>query len=671
MENIPSKPQIYADTIGRKNSFQKKGNSLLKLIFCLLILIFSYQVSFSQTNPKAEKEFKKALNYLDKKRNDKAIEYLNKALAIDNNYPDALICMAEIYYNQSQELDSVKLLAFPYYKKLVEVSPDYDINAHVRLGECYLFEYDTEKAKYHFNYAISKYKAPKDQKRIDLAKRKLEQVSFMEYALKNPVEFKPKNMGKSINTNYDEYLPTLTADEQTFIFTRLIPDTSDFGLRVQMVEDFFETNKIEDKWEEAQKMPSPFNSLENEGALSISPDGRVAYFTRCNARDGFGSCDLYYSEKIGRRWTEPKNMGAMVNSSAWDSQPTIASDGRTLFFVSNRRGGKGKNDIWYTYKQDNGKWKKPVNLDSIINTEGDEMYPFIHPSNTTLYFSSDYHAGMGGMDIFYSNIVNGRFTPPQNIGYPVNTSANETSFIVSPSGKKAIFSAQLKDGFGGKDLYEFDLYQKAQPTPVVYMKGRAYDKLTRKPLEVNFEVKDINKNLLRASSVSDPKTGEYLVVLPLGVEYALNAWAEGYLFYSENFQLSDINQTNAYNKDIFLTPIQEGESVVLNNIFFKTNSAELESRSITELNTLLELLTKNASIRIEISGHTDNVGTPQYNIDLSTKRANSVKDYLVSKGIAQDRLTAIGYGQTMPIADNTTEEGRAKNRRTEFKIIKK
>lgn len=310
-------------------------------------------------------------------------------------------------------------------------------------------------------------------------------------------------------------------------------------------------------------------------------------------------------------------------------------------------------------------------MDSTINTPGNEMYPFIHPSNTTLYFSSDYHLGMGGFDIFYANIENGHFVFPQNIGYPVNTSANETSFIVSPSGKKAIFSTFLNDGFGAKELYEFDLYEKAQPTPIVYMKGRTFDRNTNLPLAVNFEVKDINRNLLIASSISDPKTGEYLVVLPLGADYALSVWAEGYLFYSENFNLIDVNKSNSYKKDIYLNPIVEGQTVVLNNIFFENNSAELLPSSQSELNTLFELLSSNKNIRIEISGHTDNVGKQDYNLELSTKRANSVKSYLESKGIESNRLESKGYGQTRPIADNQNEEGKARNRRTEFKIIMK
>ncbi|MDD4685607.1 MAG: OmpA family protein [Bacteroidales bacterium] len=663
MENIVAKSQIHGNTLTSLNKVLR--------MFLIIISLFLTQNLFAQNNPKAEKEFKKALDYLNKGKEDKAIESLNKVFSIAPDYPDALLCMAEIYYNKSNEFDTNRLKAFPYYKRFVELHPSFDITAHYRVGEFYLLEYNTEKAKQHFNYALSNYKTPKDQEKIDKTKRKLEQIAFIEYSLKNPVEFEPRNMGENINTLYDEYLPTLTADEQTFIFTRLIPDTVDFGLKILMVEDFFQTNKVNGKWEMAEKMPTPFNSLENEGALSISPDGRTAYFTRCNARDGYGSCDLYYSERIGQRWTEPKNMGQTVNSSAWDSQPTIASDGRTLFFVSNRRGGKGKNDIWYTYKKDNDKWTKPINLDSTINTPGNDMYPFIHPSNTSLYFSSDYHLGMGGFDIFYSNIVDGKFTPAQNIGYPINTSSDETSFIVSPSGKKAIFSTSLKDSKGGKDLYEFDLYEKAQPTPVVYMKGKTFDKFTSKPLAVNFEVKDINKNSLIASSSSDPQTGEYLVVLPLGATYALNAWADGYLFYSENFKLNDISKSNSYQKDIFLIPIIEGESVVLNNIFFETNTFSLLPSSQSELNTLLELLQKNKNIVIEISGHTDNVGSQEYNLELSTKRANSVKTYLEEMGIEAIRLKSKGFGQTKPIAGNETEEGRAKNRRTEFKIIKK
>lgn len=663
MENIVAKSQIHGNTLTSLNKVLR--------IFLIIISLFLTQNLFAQNNPKAEKEFKKALDYLNKGKEDKAIESLNKVFSIAPDYPDALLCMAEIYYNKSNEFDTNRLKAFPYYKRFVELHPSFDITAHYRVGEFYLLEYNTEKAKQHFNYALSNYKTPKDQEKIDKTKRKLEQIAFIEYSLKNPVEFEPRNMGENINTLYDEYLPTLTADEQTFIFTRLIPDTVDFGLKILMVEDFFQTNKVNGKWEMAEKMPTPFNSLENEGALSISPDGRTAYFTRCNARDGYGSCDLYYSERIGQRWTEPKNMGQTVNSSAWDSQPTIASDGRTLFFVSNRRGGKGKNDIWYTYKKDNDKWTKPINLDSTINTPGNDMYPFIHPSNTSLYFSSDYHLGMGGFDIFYSNIVDGKFTPAQNIGYPINTSSDETSFIVSPSGKKAIFSTSLKDSKGGKDLYEFDLYEKAQPIPVVYMKGKTFDKFTSKPLAVNFEVKDINKNSLIASSSSDPQTGEYLVVLPLGATYALNAWADGYLFYSENFKLNDISKSNSYQKDIFLIPIIEGESVVLNNIFFETNTFSLLPSSQSELNTLLELLQKNKNIVIEISGHTDNVGSQEYNLELSKKRANSVKTYLEEMGIEAIRLKSKGFGQTKPIAGNETEEGRAKNRRTEFKIIKK
>ncbi|MDR0971559.1 MAG: OmpA family protein [Bacteroidales bacterium] len=659
MENIFTKPQVYANT--------------LKYVFIIILFSFFSFFSttiFAQENKKAKKAFEKAKELIWKNNDKKAAEQLNKALLLDSNYVDAMIFLAEIYYNNSREEDTTRRKAFQLYERAISLDYNCDNKAHLRLGEYFLYLYNTKKAKEHTLYALSKFKEPKDKKNISIAKRRLEQIIVMDSLLSNPVLYNPENMGENINSIYDEYFPTLTADEQTLILTRLVPDTTDFGLTITMVEDFFQSNKEGDYWQSAQKMPPPFNSLENEGALSISPDGKVAYFARCNAKDGYGSCDLYYSEKVGNIWSKPKNMGPIINSSSWDSQPSIASDGRSLFFVSSRRGGKGGNDIWYSYKKDDGSWGKPISLDTTINTIGDEMYPFIHPSNTTLYFSSNYHLGMGGMDIFYSNIIDGKFTPAKNIGYPINTSSNETSFIVSPLGDRALFSTEIPGGYGGKDIYQFPLYKEAQPKAVAYMKGRIFDKITNNPIGVKFEIRNINNNRLVSATSSDSVTGNYLVILPLEENYALSATKKGYLFYSENFNFSSSdNKTTSIEKNIYLTPIRKNESVVMKNIFFQTNKADLLETSIAELNTLLKLLEENPSISIEISGHTDNTGDKQYNMSLSLKRATSVKNFLEEKGINPNRLKAVGFGDEKPLNNNTTEEEKAQNRRTEFRII--
>ncbi|MBP1629192.1 MAG: outer membrane protein/peptidoglycan-associated protein [Bacteroidetes bacterium] len=657
MENIPTKSQIHTYT--------------LKGLLILVFFISPFITLNAQDTKKAEKEFRKALEYINLSNYEKALINLNKSLEYNPNYPDALLAIAEIYYNQYPNIDSLRLKSYQFYKKLVDISPDFDKNAHYRLGDYYIKEYNTQKASYHYQYYLSKQKAPKDNKKIEDVNRKLKKVEFVKTNLDSPVEFKPVNMGININTINDDYFPILTADEKMFIFTSLTPNEDKENTREPYFEDFFVSYNTKGDWSKSQKMPPPFNSNSNEGALTISPDGRVAYFARCNSDDGFGSCDIYYSEKNGNAWNQPKNLGADVNSSSWDSQPSIASDGRTLFFVSSREGGFGKSDIWYTYKKDDGTWTKPKNLGPTINTEGEEKFPFIHPSNTTLYFTSDYHIGMGGQDIFYSRIENGKFTEPINLGYPINTSSDEVSFIVSPSGKQGIFSTDINGTFGKKDIYYFDLYKEAQPIPIVYMKGRVLDSKTKEAVSALFEVRDIENNRLIASTTSDKKTGEYLVILPLGGNYALNSYAKNYLFYSENFALKDLNIKDSYEKDVYLTPILEGETVVLNNVFFASNSSELLPSSEAELNTLTDLLKKNPQIIIEISGHTDNTGNPSSNMELSNKRAVSVKTYLETKGISSERLISKGYGQTKPIAENTTEEGRAKNRRTEFKIIRK
>lgn len=646
------------------------GSKSFRILFSLFFMIFLSNIELNaQNKKKAEKEFNKALEFLNVYNDVKAIEYLNRSLDYDSTYPNSLLALAEIYYNQKNDKTS-KQKSYYYYEKLVNTSPDFSPISHYRIADYYLSQYNTIKSEYHYKYALKKLNPSRHLSKIEYINRQLINLEFIRNSLENPVEFMPNNIGENINTENDEYFPTLIADETSLIFTRLVPNPDTSNKRQPYFEDFYISYKKDNKWSKSNLMPSPFNSSSNEGALSISPDGREAYFARCNTKEGYGSCDIYISVKKGSKWSEPKNLGKNVNSNSWDSQPSIASDSRTLFFVSSREGGYGKSDIWYSYKRDNGEWSEAKNLGPIINTPGEEMFPFIHPSNTTLYFSSDYHIGMGSQDVFYSRIENGVFSQPINLGYPINTSASETSFIVSPSGKQAIFSTDLEGGFGKRDLYVFDLYKEAQPIPIVYMKGRALDVNTKNPVYSSFEIKDLETGRLIASTHSDAITGDYLISLPLGGDYALSVKADNYLFYSESFQLKD-KIIESYEKDVLLSPISEGKSVILNNIFFETNSSELMPSSKSELETLLEMLYNNPNIIIEISGHTDNTGSPDNNMELSNKRALSVKKYLEGKGMPSRRLISQGYGQTKPIGDNNTEEGRSKNRRTEFKIIKR
>lgn len=634
---------------------------MVKKTFIYILCILSALSVFCQKNDKADKLMTKALNYLNQEKEDKCISTL---LDITKQYPDyapAFAALGQVYYSK-EDYNNACL----FYEKSIQIDKDYDLNSFYRLGIIKKQNKEYSKAKEYFNYYIQNQKKPKYRLRKEESEKEVKNIDFILHALENPVEFQPKNIGKNINDSNYQYLPTLTMDNKLY-FTERKDNNEDF-----YSADVSSLNADNFSVSLKTKLPPPLNSEDNEGAASISPDGRFLYFAKCNASDGFGSCDIYVSERNGNAWSKPKNLGENVNSPAWDSQPSIASDGRTLFFVSNREGGFGKSDIYYSYLRKDGTWTKAKNLGEKINTSENEISPFIHPSNTTLYFSSDGHIGMGGQDIFYSKIENGKFTSPINIGYPINTDADETCFFVNSEGSIAFYASNaLEENFGNTDIYFFDLYKQAQPTKVITLKGKILYDDFRKGNQALLEIKNLKTNRIIASTTSDKTNDKYLLALPIGEEYAMNVTCNGYLFYSENFSLKEINDSiSTIEEDITLQAIKEGQGVVLKNIFFETNSFELKQESNAELQTLLELMQRNPNIRIEISGHTDNVGKDDYNLTLSENRAKNVKLWLTNNGIDSQRIVAKGYGKTKPIADNTTEEGRQQNRRTEFKIIK-
>lgn len=630
--------------------------SRLCLVFSMILLSLA---CFSQS--KADKDFEKARTFFIEGKDDKAEELLHK---IADKYPDyypAYLALGEMYFAKGNFDAAKRELIY-----VVQSDERYDLNAYRKLADIYEREKNLDSALLCLeSYLRFLPSGERNQKKRDEVSHKADCIRFRKQAMLNPVEFNPENMGANVNSENDEYLATMTADQSALLFTRQTPVVS--GKRPE--EGFFISYKSGEQWQKAEMLPGVLNSGYNEGAACLSPDGRYIYFTRCGAEKGWGSCDIYRSEKKGSYWSEPENLGSNVNSPAWDAQPTIASDGRTLFFVSNRSGGFGESDIYYTYLKDDGTWTKAKNCGAVINTPGKEMSPFIHPSNQMLYFSSDYHCGMGGLDIFFSQLENGKFSTPTNIGYPINTETDESSLIVSPQGDYAIYASKQNDCRGGLDLYRFELYEQARPIAVTYVKGVIVDSQTRKPVNAKFEIRNLENGRIVSSGISDKVNGEYLVCLPVGADYAFSATADGYLFLSENFTLTDADASDSYSRNIELERINIGRSLVLNNIFFETGSSTLLKESFVELNTLVGLLNENPKLRVEIGGHTDNVGNAEYNMNLSQHRADAVKNYLVEKGIEANRLQSKGYGFSKPIADNDSEQNRAKNRRTEIKII--
>ena len=629
------------------------------------------QQAYTTSVPKAIRMFETAVKFYDAKQNDKALDAIDQSILADPKFIEAHMLKANIYTDLQQHEKAIT-----FYKSAIEINPDFFPNNFFSLGNEEYISGKYEDAKMHFEKFISYPKVSGSL--LWKTKQLIKNADFAKDAVNNPVPFDLKNMGDSINSSDEEYFPSITADGKTFLFTRRIKSYANGKLRSQQ-EDFYMSSSNKNTWGEAKPI-SELNTAGNEGASALSSDGQYLFFSACNdevevegAYKTLGRCDIFLSKKKGNKFANPRNLNSPINTSLKESMPSFSSDGRTLYFVRTIKAGNNveQYDIMVTQIGDNSEWSEPVSVSELINTSADETSVFIHPDDQTLYFSSNGHPGLGGKDVFMSRKDStGKWQKPVNLGYPINTIHEEGSFLVSPDGKTAYFSSDREGGYGGKDLYQFSLYEKVQPKPVTYMKGIVYDVETKKFLEASFELIDLATGNIIVRSTSNVGSGEFLVALPTGKSYALNVSKDGYLFYSDNFQLKNLTPSKeAFLKDVPMKPIKKGESIVLNNIFYDTDKFELKIESKIELGKLNSFLNKNPKIKFEISGHTDSIGTKLYNQVLSEKRAKSVYDFLLDKGISSSRMTFKGYGDSKSLADNKTESGRSKNRRTEFMVI--
>ncbi len=622
------------------------------IIFLTIVSAGFSQPPFSGTkNKKADKLFGEALKKYTEQDYFLANELLNKATKEDNSFIDAWMLMADIKSKNEKYSDAIAL-----YEKIKTLNPDFPLSYYGIASDAinilnYQMAYDNITKFFTFEDYFYKKKS---------AEKIRATATFGKVAIKNPVPFSPINLGAGVNTFENEYWPGTTADGQTLIFTRLIGNNN---------EDFFISKKNENNWGLAKNLGEPINTEQNEGTVSLSPDGQYIFFTACNRPSDNGSCDILLSKLDGMEWSNPINLGTPVNSRAWEAQPTLSYDGKTIYFSSSRAGGFGKTDIWKT-TYFNGKWSAPTNLGPEINTDGDEQSPFIAKDDQTLYFNSDGHAGMGGIDLFIARKAsNGRWNKAENMGYPINTNNDETCITLAANGEYAYYVAEKDGGFGGLDIYGFQLSENLRPKKTGYIKGIVFDARTLKKLVAKIELIDLATGTQVVQAYSNKLTGGFLVCLQGNKDYAMNVSANGYLFHSENFSLKNQDATQPLTLNIGLKAIAAGEKAVLKNIFFDTDKFVLKEESKIEIDKLIEFLNTNALTKIEISGHTDNVGEKKNNETLSNNRAKAVYDYLIAKGIKPARLTYKGYADTQPLANNKTEEGRKMNRRTEFKIL--
>ncbi len=641
--------------------------------FCLtLLFLFPFYLQGQpqtrkvySTNKAAIRDYEDGRKQFDSGQDVKAIRLLESAIKKDSNFIDAWLILAQIYL-ESHDYKS----ALQHYRKAVSIDPAYMPASNMIAGELELKFGNYRTAKTDFEKYLQINSTLKQELKDEVL-IKIKSCDFAVEALNNPVPFNPVNLGTAINTIEAEYFPSFTVDQKEIIFTR---DIKDVGAPEGHQEDFYIATLKDSIWSTARNAGAPLNSALNEGGPSISADGRVLFFTACDRPDGQGSCDIYLSQRLSDgSWSKPINIGPPVNTAQWESQPSFSSDGKTLYFV---RGSYTHDrsrvfDIYTSTFQLDMTWSHPKALSDTINTTGVEESVFIHPDNQTLYFSSDGHPGMGGLDIFISRkSEDGTWGTPVNLGYPINTHADENSLVVSADGLRAYFASNRAGGVGNLDLYSFNLYSSARPSLVSYVKAKVSDAGSGEPLAAGFEIIDVESGKIIVANTTDKRKGEFLACLPAGKNYMLNVNKEGYLFYSDYFECKEANtRQNAYDLIIKLHPPKPGEKVVLKNIFFDINRYELKPSSFPELRKLLAFLTAHPQLNIEVSGHTDSSGDKKSNQILSENRAKSVMEYLISKGIPSSRIAYKGYGDSRPVASNDTEEGRAKNRRTEFSIL--
>jgi outer membrane protein OmpA-like peptidoglycan-associated protein/tetratricopeptide (TPR) repeat protein len=657
-----------------------KRSLILSCLFIFLSAgVVSAQSLYSIDNKRTIKFYEEGRNAYASGNIVEAEEVLFKALNREPGFMEAMLLLGDLYHSQKQYEKELNIL-----NRALQEDSTFFVPTFFNAG---IAAYRAKKYNEALQYFNSYLAHSDNENAVKRAQSMIDRVTFVKEAMENPYDIELESAGSGVNSDLNEYWPSITADEQTMVITVLRPRDMQLYREkgdelpknsVFFQEDFYMSYADSTRqWQERHLLLGHLNTDKNEGAQTLSADGNWMFFTGCGRSDSKGSCDIYFSRKTGNGWSAPENLGAPVNSPFWESQPHFSADGLTLFFISSRGDGEGGKDIWQATlvgtKEDGTPYFGDLkNLGSGLNTPGDENSPFLHHDGKTLYFSSNGHQGMGGMDLFISRKDSvGDWSEPLNMGYPINSEKDEIGLIVTARGDRAYFSTDGQESTAGaKDIYSFGLPEQLQPSPVLYVKGKVFDAETGKVLPADFELKSLESGETIITSRGNSFSGEFLVTLPSGGEYAFKADHPGYLFYSGNFDLAgDHPADKPYYLDIGLQPIREGATVRLENVFFETDSYTLDPRSKVELKEVVEFLDKNPEVRIMLEGHTDNVGSQDYNLELSENRARSVYHYLVSQGVDEERLEYEGYGFSQPVDTNETEEGRARNRRTEMRIL--
>lgn len=665
------------------------------IVFLFVVIFLSSLKLISNTScepplgRRATSLYNTALNFIEQARepNSKTPDFFfNQALTqllelqkINPEFAGTYFYLGIIY---GLRKESNLRLAKRNFEKSIELCPDFNKDIFYYLGKIE-FGFDNYKlaVEYFEKYLSFSQELTNDEYIAD-AKTLLKTNKILRDLFANPVEFDPIAV-KGISSPWNEYLVIISPDNELAFYTRqqeLTRRAQSFASEVNYEEKFFVSRLNEqNEFCSGQILPFPFNQRKNEGGASITVDNKELYYTVCEVVNcpeksaTYLNCDIFYTRFEYGGWNNLERLSSTINSNCtWESMPSISSDGRTLFFASDRPGGVGGIDIYYSEKQADGSWGLAKNIGKPINTEKNEKSPFIHSDSQTLYYSSDGNLGVGGYDIYFSkNLDYSKWNEPTNIGFPINTELDDIGFFVSTDGQWGYFSSnRLGGGPGGFDFYRFKLYEAARPERVLFVKGELKDEKSDEVVNARVEIKNMETKKVHIVNV-DQETGEYAFALPFRNDYVMTVKKKDYVSESIYIAQTDTKFTTIVEHNVDIKPIEVGKSYHLKDIFYEYDSDELTKQSKFVINEFFEFLTENPSIKVSIHGHTDNIGSSEYNLNLSKRRAKSVYDYLVNKGIKPDRLNYTGFGFSKPIASNDNEQGRAMNRRTEFLITHK
>ena len=625
------------------------------------------------------------------------INFLREAIEIEENCLTCHFQLAKIYYRRAKNNPSVSFSSAERHFREIDIKcPEFHSDVPYHLGVIAYGKDEYKKALNYFNYFL---KFPDDDEsrlsrkfdeQYEQVKSSLEEINFFAEMFEYEVPFDPV-LVEGVSTSFDEYLPMISPDNEMMFYTRKGSYKSEFDIKSRIIEEFTCSKRpnLDAGFDKGEALPNPFNDGDNYGGSCLSINNKEMFITVCStirvSNQNYDNCDIFvsryekrFSEAEGKEvymWSPLENLGDNINSNkSWESQPSLSADGKTLYFASRREGniadseGIPSIDIFYSTRDEKG-WSQAKRLSGTINTSGNDKAPYMHGDSKTLYFASNGLIGVGGYDLYFSRLKeDGNWTKPKNLGYPINTTEDEHGLIVSTDGKLAYYASKRPGGIGGLDIYSFELPEVARPEKVVLLKGASKDESGEVVRDARIELKYMDSKKVESIEIEDD--GSYAKMINVEKEpVVLTIEKDNKAFQARVFSKELAEERPVAKIENPIEDIEVGKPYTIDDIYYETSSSEIDPNSKLLLSEFAEYLKRNKSLKIEIRGHTDNVGGRAENLQLSKERADKVMQYLKVLGMPTSRMTSQGFGPDKPIAPNTSEEGKAKNRRTEFVIL--